>query len=195
MWAIRCVNVRLARRTGVTVPVSPESTQVSFDPPPWLLFTTSCPSGSATRGPDPADGLRLENVGFTYPGADQPALSGINLHLKPGGSLALVGANGSGKTTLIKLITRLYVPTAGRILLDGRDLGEWSDAALRSRFGVIFQDFVRYQLMVTAPLPDADAAAVAVGRERFEKFVAQVGRQLAGGKRSIGHDPDTGGAA
>ena len=55
--------------------------------------------------------------------------------------------------------------------------------------------FVRYQLMVTAPLPEADAAAVAVGRDRFEKFVAQVGRQLAAGKRSIGHDPDAGGAA
>lgn len=55
--------------------------------------------------------------------------------------------------------------------------------------------FVRYQLMVTAPLPEADAAAIAVGRDRFEKFVAQVGRQLAAGKRTIGHDPDTGGAA
>jgi ABC-type multidrug transport system fused ATPase/permease subunit len=59
-----------------------------------------------------------------------------------------VGANGSGKTTLIKLITRLYVPTTGRILLDGRDLKEWDENALRRRFGVIFQDFVRYQLLV-----------------------------------------------
>ncbi len=67
------------------------------------------PGGSAQQGPDPADGLRLEDVSFTYPGADQPALSGVSLHLKPGGSLALVGANGSGKTTLIKLLTRLYV--------------------------------------------------------------------------------------
>lgn len=55
--------------------------------------------------------------------------------------------------------------------------------------------FVRYQLMVTAPLPDADAAAAAVGRDRFEKFVAQVGRQLAAGKRTIGHDPAAGGGA
>jgi ABC-type multidrug transport system fused ATPase/permease subunit len=87
-------------------------------------------------------------VGFTYPGAEQPALSDVSLHLKPGHSLALVGANGSGKTTLIKLITRLYVPTSGRILLDGRDLSEWDEYALRQRFGVIFQDFVRYQLLV-----------------------------------------------
>jgi len=104
--------------------------------------------GTATSGPDPGDGLRLENVGFTYPGADQPALSGVDLQLRPGRSLALVGANGSGKTTLIKLITRLYVPTTGRIRLDGRDLGEWDVLALRRRFGVIFQDFVRYQLLV-----------------------------------------------
>src|SRR6185369_12398993 len=106
------------------------------------------PGGTEQRGPDPADGLRLEHLSFTYPGADQPALSDVSLHLKPGGSLALVGANGSGKTTLIKLLTRLYVPTSGRILLDGRDLAEWDVAALRRRFGVIFQDFVRYQMLV-----------------------------------------------
>jgi len=105
-------------------------------------------TGSATQGPDPADGLRLDDVGFTYPGAQAPALSHVSLHLRPGSSLALVGANGSGKTTLIKLITRLYVPTAGRILLDGLDLAQWDETALRRRFGVIFQDYVRYQLQV-----------------------------------------------
>ncbi len=106
------------------------------------------PGGTAASGPDPADGLRLENVSFTYPGADEPALSDVSLHLKPGRSLALVGSNGSGKTTLIKLITRLYVPTAGRILLDGRELSEWDIEVLRRRFGVIFQDFVHYQMLV-----------------------------------------------
>ncbi|MEO6185951.1 MAG: ABC transporter ATP-binding protein [Steroidobacteraceae bacterium] len=106
------------------------------------------PGGSEQSGPDPADGLRLEEVSFTYPGSAQAALSNVSLHLKPGGSLALVGANGSGKTTIIKLLTRLYVPTAGRILLDGRDLAEWDVATLRRRFGVIFQDFVRYQMLV-----------------------------------------------
>jgi ATP-binding cassette subfamily B protein len=106
------------------------------------------PGGTATSGPDSSDGLRLEGVSFTYPGAEQPALADISLHLRPGHSLALVGSNGSGKTTLIKLITRLYVPTAGRILLDGRDLAEWDAETLRRRFGVIFQDFVRYQMLV-----------------------------------------------
>ncbi|MDP9197586.1 MAG: ATP-binding cassette domain-containing protein, partial [Pseudomonadota bacterium] len=66
----------------------------------------------------------------------------------PGESLALVGENGSGKTTLIKLLTKLYLPTKGRILLDGQDLREWDEATLRQRIGVIFQDFTRYQLML-----------------------------------------------
>jgi ATP-binding cassette subfamily B protein len=104
--------------------------------------------GAAVRGPRPEDGIRFENVSFSYPGAEQPTLVDVNLHVKPGESLALVGENGSGKTTLIKLLTRLYVPTAGRITLDGLDLREWSEAALRDRIGVIFQDFTRYQLML-----------------------------------------------
>jgi ATP-binding cassette subfamily B protein len=104
--------------------------------------------GAAPRGPVPEDGIRFEDVSFTYPGAEAPALEHVTLHLKPGASLALVGENGSGKTTLIKLLTRLYAPTAGRILLDGRDLAEWDEAALRERIGVIFQDFARYQMLV-----------------------------------------------
>jgi ATP-binding cassette, subfamily B, bacterial len=104
--------------------------------------------GNAKYGPHPDDGVRFEDVGFSYPGAEQPALEHINLHLRPGESLALVGENGSGKTTLIKLLTRLYQPTSGRILLDGQDLKEWEEVALRQRIGVIFQDFARYQMLV-----------------------------------------------
>ena len=100
------------------------------------------------RGPSPDDGVRFENVSFTYPGASQPALRGIDLHIQPGESLALVGENGSGKTTLIKLLTRLYRPQQGRILLDGLDLNDWDEDALRQRIGVIFQDFSRYQFLV-----------------------------------------------
>jgi ATP-binding cassette subfamily B protein len=70
------------------------------------------------------------------------------MHLLPGSSLALVGENGSGKTTLIKLLTRLYAPDSGRILVDGLPLPEWSESALRARIGVIFQDFTRYQMLV-----------------------------------------------
>jgi ATP-binding cassette subfamily B protein len=104
--------------------------------------------GAAILGPMPDDGIRFENVSFSYPGAEKLTLVDVTLHIKPGESLALVGENGSGKTTLIKLLTRLYAPTAGRITLDGRDLREWDEAALRDRIGVIFQDFTRYQLML-----------------------------------------------
>jgi ATP-binding cassette, subfamily B, bacterial len=106
------------------------------------------PTGSVVRGPHPEDGVRFENVSFTYPGEQSPALENVTLHLKPGTSLALVGENGSGKTTLIKLLTRLYSPTSGRILLDGEDLATFEEGALRERIGVIFQDFTRYQMRV-----------------------------------------------
>lgn len=104
--------------------------------------------GSVKVGAMPGDGVRFEGVRFQYPGAKGWALDGIDLHLKPGEKLALVGENGSGKTTLIKLLTRLYEPTEGRILLDGTPLDEWDVDALRDRVGVIFQDFVRYQFLV-----------------------------------------------
>lgn len=105
-------------------------------------------SGSETQGPTPEDGIRFENVSFHYPGNDVPALNSVNLHMRAGESLAIVGENGSGKTTLIKLLTRLYTPTQGRILLEGLDLQEWDIETLRYKIGVIFQDFSRYQLKV-----------------------------------------------
>ena len=114
----------------------------------YLETAVPAPGGSAVRGPHPEDGVRFEEVSFTYPGAEEPALEDVTLHLTPGSSLALVGENGSGKTTLIKLLTRLYAPSAGRILLDGKPLGEWEEGALRERIGVIFQDFARYQMLV-----------------------------------------------
>ena len=105
-------------------------------------------TGSKTRGPDPADGIRFENVSFNYPGSENPALHHINLHIQPGESLAIVGENGSGKTTLIKLLTRLYVPTEGKIFLEGLELSAWDIDTLRQKMAVIFQDFSRYQLIV-----------------------------------------------
>jgi ATP-binding cassette subfamily B protein len=106
------------------------------------------PAGHVRRGPRPEEGIVFERVGFTYPGASEPSLSDISLHMPPGSSLALVGQNGSGKTTLIKLLTRLYAPTTGRIYFEGLDLREWDEVALRERIGVIFQDFSHYQLPV-----------------------------------------------
>lgn len=104
--------------------------------------------GKATIGLNSQDGIRFENVSFTYPGSSKPALRNISLHLKPREKLAIVGENGSGKTTLIKLLTRLYTPDSGRIFLDGLDLQEWDVDVLRRRVGVIFQNFVRYQFTV-----------------------------------------------
>jgi ATP-binding cassette subfamily B protein len=100
------------------------------------------------EGPAPGDGVRFEHVSFRYPGSERDAVHDITLHLKPGQRLGIVGENGAGKTTLIKLLTRLYEPTEGTITLDGLPLSAWSRAALHRRIGVIFQDYVRYQLMV-----------------------------------------------
>lgn len=116
-------------------------------------------SGQITEGRHPGDGLRFEQVSFTYPGSKHSALKQISLHLKPGESLALVGENGSGKTTLIKLLTRLYDPDEGRILLDGSDLKDWHPHTLRQRIGVIFQDFVRYQFLVGENIGMGDVEA------------------------------------
>lgn len=104
--------------------------------------------GHATVGPAPQDGIRFEDVSFVYPGSETPAIDHVTLHVPKGSKLAIVGENGSGKTTLIKLLARLYEPTSGRVLLDGIDVREWSQAALHRRIGVIFQDFARYQFTV-----------------------------------------------
>ncbi len=113
----------------------------------------------ASVGPTPGDGVRFEAVEYRYPGAKQPALAGVSFHLQPGQKLALVGENGSGKTTLIKLLTRLYTPTSGRITLDGLDIQAWDINALRQRIGVIFQDFVRYQFKVGENIGIGDVGA------------------------------------
>lgn len=124
------------------------------------LETPAAPkNGTARTGLVPDDGIRFENVSFRYPGSDDRALANIDLHVRPGESLALVGENGSGKTTMIKLLTRLYDPTEGRILLDGRDLREWDEATLYERIGVIFQDFVRYQMLVGENIGVGDVGA------------------------------------
>ncbi|WP_315389786.1 ABC transporter ATP-binding protein [uncultured Stenotrophomonas sp.] len=91
-------------------------------------------------------GFVFENVGFRYPDAEAWAVRHLDFELRAGEVLALVGENGAGKTTLVKLLARLYDPDEGRILLDGRDLREYDLDALRANMGVIFQDFVRYNL-------------------------------------------------
>ncbi len=91
-------------------------------------------------------GIEFRDVWFKYAGHEEWVLKGINLAIRPGEKVALVGQNGAGKTTLIKLLTRLYDPTRGQVLLDGIDLREFDPKELRQTIGVIFQDFVRYHL-------------------------------------------------
>jgi len=91
-------------------------------------------------------GFEFRNVSFVYPGTDRCVLSNFNFTLRPGESVALIGENGQGKTTVVKLITRLYDPTEGQILLDGVDLREYDLADLHAEIGVIFQDFMRYEM-------------------------------------------------
>lgn len=101
----------------------------------------------ALRVPHPIQkGFEFRNVSFAYPGQSRLALTDVNFHLQPAERLALVGENGQGKTTIVKLLTRLYDPTAGQILLDGVDLREYDLEDLWREIGVIFQDFMRYDL-------------------------------------------------
>ena len=93
-------------------------------------------------------GIEFRNVSFCYPGSDVFVLRNINLHIQPNERIALVGLNGAGKTTLIKLLTRLYDPTDGQVLIDGVDIRDYDLKSLYQRFGIIFQDFVRYQFSV-----------------------------------------------
>jgi ATP-binding cassette subfamily B protein len=91
-------------------------------------------------------GFEFRNVSFAYPGTERTVLKNFNLTLSPGERIALIGENGQGKTTVVKLITRLYDPTEGQILLDGVDLREYSLEDLHRNIGVIFQDFMRYEM-------------------------------------------------
>ncbi|MDX1562259.1 MAG: ABC transporter ATP-binding protein [Gammaproteobacteria bacterium] len=125
-------------------------------------------SGKATEGRDPKQGIVFDNVSFTYPGSEKPAIRNLNLTIEPGQSVALVGHNGSGKTTLVKLMAGLYPPTEGRISYQGTDLTEWDQRALRDRIGVIFQDFTRYQLKVGENIGVGDVAALDDG-ERWSR--------------------------
>jgi ATP-binding cassette subfamily B protein len=106
-----------------------------------------CSKPGALQAPRPIrEGFVFEKVTFSYPGSQRPVLDRLDFRLEPGESIALIGENGQGKTTLVKLLARLYDPTGGRILLDGVDLREYSIEDLHSQIGVIFQDFMRYEM-------------------------------------------------
>lgn len=123
-------------------------------------------------------GLRLRDVGFTYPGTQREVLQGVDLEIPPGKIIALVGANGSGKTSLIKLLCRLYDPTTGHVTLDGQDVREFELDDYRRVFSVVFQDFARYadtvkenirvgDVRLPADAPRIRESAVAAGADSF----------------------------
>ena len=91
-------------------------------------------------------GFEFRNVSFRYPGSSRLVLNGLNFHLRPGERVALIGENGEGKTTIVKLLTRLYDPFEGQVMLDGVDLREYDLEDLYGEIGVIFQDFMRYEM-------------------------------------------------
>ncbi len=149
------------------------------------------PANGAHATPRPAQvpgeqGIRFDGVGFRYPGAEAWALRAIDVFIPRGQSLALVGQNGAGKTTFIKLLTRLYQPTEGRILLDGLDLRDWNETDLRKRFGVIFQDFNQYYFLLRENvgvgsiehLDDTERLGEAVERGGARELVASMAKGL-----------------
>jgi ATP-binding cassette subfamily B protein len=119
-------------------------------------------------------GLEFRDVSFRYDGQPDWALRDVNLHIRPGEKIALVGPNGAGKTTLIKLLTRLYDPTEGQILLDGVDLRDYDPRELHQRIGVIFQDFVRYHLAASENVGFGQIEALS-DRPRIELAAAKSG--------------------
>lgn len=129
-----------------------------------------------------SDGIRLDDVSFTYPGTDRKVLEHVNLELKPGSVVAIVGENGAGKTTLVKLLCQLYSPNEGRILVDGVDLRRFPTQAWRARLAGAFQDFFRFEFQARHTvglgevdrMDDAEAVELAVDRAGAGDVVEQL---------------------
>jgi ATP-binding cassette, subfamily B, bacterial len=133
---------------------------------------------NALKTPRPIkQGIEFRDVAFFYPGSDRPVLRNLNLFLKPDERIALIGENGEGKTTIVKLLTRLYDPTAGQILLDGVDLREYDLDDYASNIAVIFQDFMRYDMTAWENIAVGQIGA----RENLEKVELAAKKSLAEG--------------
>lgn len=134
-------------------------------------------------------GFTFENVSFKYPNSERWAVKNLSFHLNSGEKLALVGENGAGKTTLVKLLSRLYLPTEGRILLDGVDLEKYNLADLRSHIGIIFQDFIRYEMTVSENIAVGDVTNFEdnelIQEAASKSLASEVVQQLPGGINQV----------
>ncbi|NUP51727.1 MAG: ABC transporter ATP-binding protein [Catenulispora sp.] len=160
------------------------------------------PTGTLPAPQTLTDGIRLDGTTFTYPGSDKTVLSEVTLTLPAGSTVALVGENGAGKTTLVKLLTGMYAPSGGRVLVDDTDLAAFDLAAWRGRVTATFQDFVRFQTparqavgLGDLPRMDDDEAlrsavrraeATTVVEQLADGLDTQLGRHFAGGRELSG---------
>ena len=131
--------------------------------------------------------IEFENVSFSYPGSDKKVLKNISLKFRPGETVVLVGLNGAGKTTFIKLLTRLYDPTEGRILLDGKDIKEYDTTELYKTFGIIFQDFGKYAASITENISYGNISKN-VDEEKVKDAAVQANAQIFIDKLPEGYD-------
>ena len=146
-----------------------------IDLDPQSVAGTLTTAQSARPVPRPfARGLELRDVGFTYPGSERAVLDGLSFTIPAGAKVAIVGENGAGKTTIVKLLSRLYDPTAGAVLLDGTDLRDYDLTEVRGAVSVVFQDFVRYEFSVADNIGFGDIPAVD-DRERIEATARRTG--------------------
>ncbi len=160
----------------------------------WLERHVAERSPAATDAPVPGrlrDGIRLDGVGFRYPGTDRAVLDRVDLTLPAGSTVALVGENGAGKTTLVKLLCRFYEPTDGRILVDGVDLRDIPIDGWRGRIATGFQDFARFELVArqtvgVGDLPKADDEPAVVGALDRARASDVVGRLPDGLSTQLG---------
>jgi ATP-binding cassette subfamily B protein len=179
------VAARTTDRIGELRAVATAASAASAAPADAALADAADPAavpGRLTRG------ISLEDVSFSYPGAERPVLSRVWLDIPAGSVLALVGENGAGKSTLVKLLCGLYQPTSGRILIDGQDLARLEPARWRSRVATLFQDFHRIELTLgesighgdIARASDTEAVSAAAAKARADRVLRMVPGGLAG---------------
>ena len=149
----------------------------------WLEHYAAAQVTGDRAAPDRLEqGIRLEGVTFTYPGASRPALEDVDLFLPAGAVVAVVGENGAGKSTLVKLLAQMYAPTTGRILVDEQPLASFAPGAWRARMAGAFQDFYRFELAAQQSvgvgdlprLDDREASAAAVRRAGADDVVERL---------------------